>query len=548
MALSMREAWSRMVPDHDEAEPQETNGERALRLVSAGSSDTQVGTRTTIPLDDLLGSMVVPKPDDRPMMLGTLTDFIEYRKRKSHEDAAQRLILRGVQDVLEEEQQAQQDNDTKQTLLQKLFRMGMKWLVKRVLKTIMKWAFRMMFGMVRWLFRQVIVRGLMLMVQYLVLPVLTAIGGFIVSNPITLGIAALLGGVAYVGYKIWDNYYGSSGQEPATPSLLDKAKEKLGLQTAEETKRKVAAEQRAKDARTALKTAQIEKSGIAAEAPTAKGKPGAPEAPVSVQTQSGQWHLGQTSAVYESGGKGPATISTGKGDLGGVSYGTYQLASKTGTLQEFLRDSGYAKSFEGLTPGTAQFNAKWKDLAANDPKFGPAQHDFIKATHFDQQLKRLAKAGFDVSARGPAVLDAIWSTSVQFRNLTTRIVTGALADVTDWKSLKDSEIVSRIQDYKYNNTETMFRSSPTLWNGLRKRAASEKSNLVALAKTYEDKPNTEAANDPKMSPDSVKPAAEQIKRGSAAAAAASSGNPPRSSDPEKTPIRNKRGQIVAVSQ
>lgn len=42
------------------------------------------------------------------------------------------------------------------------------------------------------------------------------------------------------------------------------------------------------------------------------------------------WHLGMTSARRESGGRGAETISTGKGDHGGVSYGTYQLSSKAG--------------------------------------------------------------------------------------------------------------------------------------------------------------------------------------------------------------------------
>src|SRR5262249_46471025 len=40
--------------------------------------------------------------------------------------------------------------------------------------------------------------------------------------------------------------------------------------------------------------------------------------------------LGSLSEKYESGGRGPGTVSTGKGDLGGVSYGTYQLSSKVG--------------------------------------------------------------------------------------------------------------------------------------------------------------------------------------------------------------------------
>jgi LysM repeat protein len=37
--------------------------------------------------------------------------------------------------------------------------------------------------------------------------------------------------------------------------------------------------------------------------------------------------LGTLSAKYETGGRGPGTVSTGAGDRGGVSYGSYQMAS-----------------------------------------------------------------------------------------------------------------------------------------------------------------------------------------------------------------------------
>ncbi|HEY0366030.1 MAG TPA: LysM domain-containing protein, partial [Pyrinomonadaceae bacterium] len=40
--------------------------------------------------------------------------------------------------------------------------------------------------------------------------------------------------------------------------------------------------------------------------------------------------LGTLSAKYETGGRGPGTVSTGAGDPGGVSYGSYQMATKMG--------------------------------------------------------------------------------------------------------------------------------------------------------------------------------------------------------------------------
>lgn len=121
--------------------------------------------------------------------------------------------------------------------------------------------------------------------------------------------------------------------------------------------------------------------------------------------------LGDSVAKYESGSKGVASISGGKGDPGGASYGKYQLASKTGTLTRYLKSSGYGEQFAGLAPGTPAFNAKWTELAKSDPKFGESQHEFIKKTHFDPAIKEAEKFGFDVKNRG--IQEAIWSGSIQ---------------------------------------------------------------------------------------------------------------------------------------
>jgi hypothetical protein len=228
----------------------------------------------------------------------------------------------------------------------------------------------------------------------------------------------------------------------------------------------------------ALLESPVRMEGMAG-APIAAGAPGEAGAPIRAITQSGAWSLGQTSKRFESGSGGAGTISSGAGDLGGVSYGIYQFSSKTGGVQEFLKNTPYGKEFEGLVPATDAFNAKWKELA-KDPAFGQAQHDFIKGQYYDVQMRRLKQAGFDFSDRGPAVQDNIWSTAVQMRGLTLKVVQGALAG-QDWQKWTDAQIVAAIQDYKYANTEKLFSKSPTLWGGLRKRAESEKASLVQLA-------------------------------------------------------------------
>ncbi|WP_079248308.1 peptidoglycan-binding domain-containing protein [Lysobacter firmicutimachus] len=197
------------------------------------------------------------------------------------------------------------------------------------------------------------------------------------------------------------------------------------------------------------------------------------------------WHIGQTSSGYESSGKGAGTISTGVGDAGGVSYGEYQLSSKKGTVQEYLEQSRYGDQFKGLTPATPEFNAKWKQLAASDPGFGKDQHDFIGRSHFDKQNEALKARGIDLSDRGRAVHDALWSTSVQFRGLTPDIFDKGMKEAygKDYKlsELSDKQIVEAVQDYKIAHNNTLFKSSPDWWPGLLKRANNEKDSLVQLA-------------------------------------------------------------------
>lgn len=190
--------------------------------------------------------------------------------------------------------------------------------------------------------------------------------------------------------------------------------------------------------------------------------------------------LGSVSARFESGGAGAGAVSTGKGDFGGASYGTHQLSSKTGTLQQYLGQSRYGAQFAGLQPGTPEFNAKWKQVAASDPAFGQDQKDFIGRTHFDPQMARLAKAGIDLSGRGDAVKEAVWSTAVQFGG-NTDLIKRALAG-RDVASMNDADVIAAIQDHKIANNSTLFRSSSAaVQAGTLRRANEEKRALLAMS-------------------------------------------------------------------
>src|SRR5690349_2981283 len=94
--------------------------------------------------------------------------------------------------------------------------------------------------------------------------------------------------------------------------------------------------------------------------------------------------LGALSAKYETGGRGPGVVSTGAGDPGGVSYGSYQMATRMGVPQKFVTQSGFPwlTDFQNLTAGTADFTACWKRIATNETDaFQKCQHEYIKKTH-----------------------------------------------------------------------------------------------------------------------------------------------------------------------
>ncbi|HLW65442.1 MAG TPA: hypothetical protein VKS79_09005 [Gemmataceae bacterium] len=158
--------------------------------------------------------------------------------------------------------------------------------------------------------------------------------------------------------------------------------------------------------------------------------------------------LGKLSEKYESGGRGPASVSTGVGDPGGESYGTYQLASKIGRADEFVRKY-YPEEFKGLKGGSPEFTQKWKELAASDPDgLHKKEHEFIKVTHYDPQVRKLKKdLDVDVDNRSAALHDVVWSTAVQHGPNTNVIVDAAkplLAGGKSWADISDEALIRAI--------------------------------------------------------------------------------------------------------
>jgi peptidoglycan hydrolase-like protein with peptidoglycan-binding domain len=150
------------------------------------------------------------------------------------------------------------------------------------------------------------------------------------------------------------------------------------------------------------------------------------------QTAESNIRLGRLSAKYETGNRGPGTVSTGRGDAGGVSYGSYQMTSKSngGTVKHFVSGNNFKwkDSFIGLIPGEKEFTKVWQDIANKEKDaFHAAQHEFIKLTHYDPLINniKISNNGLDLNTHSNALKDVIWSTAVQ-HGPNNKIITNAL--------------------------------------------------------------------------------------------------------------------------
>ena len=200
--------------------------------------------------------------------------------------------------------------------------------------------------------------------------------------------------------------------------------------------------------------------------------------------------LGELSAKYETGGRGPGTVSTGAGDPGGVSYGSYQMASKMGVPARFVCQAGcpWLSDFQGLKAGTAPFTACWKRIAtAETEAFQRAQHAFIKKSHYDLLAAKVLKEdGLDVNTRSRALQDVIWSTAVQHGGATP-IVHRALANCSLSKTDPgyDEQAIRAIYAERGRkkpdgNLAYFSKSSPSVQKGVANRFKNELQDALAM--------------------------------------------------------------------
>lgn len=174
--------------------------------------------------------------------------------------------------------------------------------------------------------------------------------------------------------------------------------------------------------------------------------------------------LGSVAEHFESGGRGVGTVSTGKGDNGGVSYGKHQLSSKSGSMTSFLRSeegSKFYNDFRGLAPGSKEFDEKYKQVAKDrGAEMETAQSSFIKRTHYDPVSGWFSKQfGIDPEKRSKAFREMLYSIGVQYGFAGARSLISEALGNRDVSSMSDRELINRIQNFRQSSVSDKFRSS-----------------------------------------------------------------------------------------
>jgi hypothetical protein len=195
--------------------------------------------------------------------------------------------------------------------------------------------------------------------------------------------------------------------------------------------------------------------------------------------------LGQLSRKFESNSR-PGAI--GFDTKGGFSYGTYQIATRTGTMDRFLsflgdkfpafsQKLGESGGANAALAGSQAFKDAWITLAA-DPSFASAQHRFIAATHYEPFAQRLLDdLGLDVDSRTPVMRDVAWSVAVQHGSGNS-VFRDALVN-KNASALKDAEIIPLVYAERSDVEKRFPSSSPQVKRALVARFQQELKDAMS---------------------------------------------------------------------
>ena len=200
--------------------------------------------------------------------------------------------------------------------------------------------------------------------------------------------------------------------------------------------------------------------------------------------------IGSLSATFESGTQGVNAI--GYDRTGGTSYGTYQIASKPGTMNRFIEylqgeEPRWATKLKAAGPANTgstkgRMPEVWASIAKEDPeRFGQVQRDFIEATHYEPARdKILTRTGVDVDTLPKAAQEALWSTSVQHGPAGAAKIFGRIIQSIGGKD-DSTAFAQKLISKVYDDRTTQYGSSTaSVQASVRGRMNVEKEMVLAM--------------------------------------------------------------------
>ena len=198
---------------------------------------------------------------------------------------------------------------------------------------------------------------------------------------------------------------------------------------------------------------------------------------------------GSLSARYESNNE---IDCIGYDSRGGTSYGQYQIASKTGTMDYFVRflsekAPDIAAKLKAAGPSdtggrTGSMPDTWRRIAAADPKrFEALQHEFIRSNNYAPAAKSIVlTTGVDVTKRSYALREVLWSTAVQHGpGGAERIFTQAIEKAAATPGSQDFD-KSVIEEVYRLRGQKFFRHNKRVREAVQARFQDEKTTAIAL--------------------------------------------------------------------
>lgn len=198
--------------------------------------------------------------------------------------------------------------------------------------------------------------------------------------------------------------------------------------------------------------------------------------PSKTSDKGGGQQLGALSSKYESSGN-PGVVARNAGDIGGASYGTYQLTTASGNAQKFANQ--YGGLLKGLKAGTKAFDAAWKKEAAkNAAKFATAQHNYIQKTHYAPAANAFEKVtGISLSGMPKAVADMVWSIGVQHGS-------GGAASIFKNSGVKSGmsakNVITKVYNERMKVSKYFASSSKAIKNSVLNRFKRELSDALSM--------------------------------------------------------------------